>query len=161
FTRTRSTSPAGADWGAATKTRLPANHAAAPKPCLINSRRDNRTRRLLRFIICRTSASETLSNATEGVNLLSCVTIAAYSMADVTPFLLSLPERALRSVTALAAGLLREIGEVAIPKTIRRGQLYRNMVDATLRFLIEQVGGVEGVYPTEEKLAEDFLLRRT
>ena len=82
-------------------------------------------------------------------------------MAKLAPFLLSLPERAVRSTTALAAGLLREIGEVTIPQRIRRGQLYRNLVDVTLRFLIEEVGGVEGVYPTEEKLAEDFLLRRT
>src|SRR4030095_14115152 len=82
-------------------------------------------------------------------------------MAQLTPFLLSLPERVLRSVTGLAAGLLREIGEVTIPQTVRRGHLYSNLVDATLRFLIEQVGGVQGVYPTEEKLAEDFLMRRT
>jgi len=79
----------------------------------------------------------------------------------LAPFLLSLPERVLRSTTALAAGLLREIGEVAIPLTVRRSQLYQNLVEATLRFFIEQVGGVEGVYPTEEKLAEDFLMRRT
>src|SRR5215468_7442759 len=79
----------------------------------------------------------------------------------LAPFLLSLPERVLRSTTALAAGLLREIGEVAIPQTVRRSRLYQNLVEATLRFLIEQVGGVEGVYPTEEKLAEDFLMRRT
>ena len=79
----------------------------------------------------------------------------------LTPFLLSLPERVLRSTTALAAGLLHEIGEVAIPQTVRRSQLYQNLVEATLRFFIEQVGGVEGVYPTEEKLAEDFLMRRT
>jgi hypothetical protein len=82
-------------------------------------------------------------------------------LAKLAPFLLSLPERVLRSSTALAAGLLREIGEITIPATIRRGQLYRNLVSVTLRFLIEQVGGVEGVYPSEEKLAEDFLVRRT
>ena len=82
-------------------------------------------------------------------------------MARFTPFLLSLPERVLRSATALAAGLVREIGEVTIPQSVRRGQLYKNLVDATLRFLIEQVGGVEGVYPSEERLTEDFLLRRT
>ena len=79
----------------------------------------------------------------------------------LTPFLLSLPERVLQSTTALTAGLLREIGEVAIPQTVRRSQLYQNLVEATLRFFIEQVGGVEGVYPTEKKLAEDFLMRRT
>jgi hypothetical protein len=51
-------------------------------------------------------------------------------------FLLSLPERGLRSTTALAGGLLREVGDVAIPKTIRRSRLYRNIVEATLQFLI-------------------------
>jgi hypothetical protein len=82
-------------------------------------------------------------------------------MSRSSAFLLSLPERALRSATALAAGLLREIGEVTIPKTIRRSRLYQNLVEATLQFLIEQVGQVEGVYPSEEKLSEDFLIRRT
>src|SRR5215467_13102544 len=75
-------------------------------------------------------------------------------------FLISLPERGLRSVTALAGGLFREVGDVAIPKTIRRTQLYRNLVEATLRFLIEQVGQVKGVYSGKEKLSEDFLVRR-
>jgi hypothetical protein len=75
-------------------------------------------------------------------------------------FLLSLPERGLRSASALAGGLLRELGDVAIPKTLRRSQLYRNLVDATLQFLIEQVGQVKGVYPDGEKLSQDFLVRR-
>src|SRR4026207_295703 len=75
-------------------------------------------------------------------------------------FLLSLPERGLRSTTALAGGARRGVGDVSIPQTIRRSQLYRNLVEATLRFLIEQVGQVKGVYPGEEKLSEDFLLRR-
>ena len=77
----------------------------------------------------------------------------------LTPYLVSLPERVLRSATALASGLLREIGEVTIPKTVRRSQLYQRLVEATLRFLIEQVGQVEGVYPGEEQISEDFLIR--
>ena len=64
-------------------------------------------------------------------------------------------------MTALASGLVREVGEVTIPLAIRRGRLYQNLVEATLRFLIEQVGQVEGVFPGEEKLSEDFLARRT
>ena len=64
-------------------------------------------------------------------------------------------------MTALASGLVREVGEVTIPLAIRRGRLYQNLVEATLRFLIEQVGQVEGVFPGEEKLSEDFLVRRT
>jgi hypothetical protein len=76
-------------------------------------------------------------------------------------YLVSLPERLARATVGLGAGLIREVGEIAIPKGVRRGQLYQNLVDTTLRFLIEQVGGAEGVYPAQEKLAGDFLLRRT
>ena len=75
-------------------------------------------------------------------------------------YLASVPERALRSAAALGAGLVREIGEVALPGTVRRSRLYQNLVEGALRFLIEQVGGVEGVYPSEGKLAEDFVARR-
>jgi len=35
------------------------------------------------------------------------------------------------------------------------------MVEVTLRFLIEEVGQVEGIFPTETGLAQNFLLRRT
>lgn len=73
-------------------------------------------------------------------------------------FLLSLPERGLRSATALAGGLLRNVGEVAIPQTIRRSQLYHNLVEATLRFLIEQVGQVKDVYPGQDN--SEFLVRK-
>jgi len=79
----------------------------------------------------------------------------------IKPYLISLPERVLRATVGLGAGVIREVGEIAIPKRVRRGQLYQNLVDTTLRFLIEQVGGAAGVYPQQEKLADDFLVRRT
>lgn len=75
-------------------------------------------------------------------------------------YLLSLPERVLRSATAVAGGLIREIGDVALPSSLRRTRLYRTLVDSTLRFLIERVGEVEDAYPNESQLAEDFLTRR-
>ena len=77
------------------------------------------------------------------------------------PYILSLPERVVRSLCGLSGGLLREIGNVALPASIRRTTLYRTMVEVTLRFLIEEVGQVEGVYPTEQQLAGNFLLKRT
>jgi hypothetical protein len=76
-------------------------------------------------------------------------------------YALSLPERTVRSASALGGGLLRELVEVVLPIGVRRGRLYRNLVDTTLRFLIERVGQVEGAYPSDEQLCEDFLLRRT
>jgi hypothetical protein len=75
-------------------------------------------------------------------------------------YLLSLPERLIRSALGFSAGLLREIGEVALPRTVRRGQLYKSLVDTTLRYVIEQVGGAQGVYPAEVPQAQDFLARR-
>ncbi len=75
-------------------------------------------------------------------------------------FVLSLPERVIRSLAALSGGLLREIGIVALPARIRRTALYRTMVEVTLRFLIEQVGKVPDIYPSEDQLTQNFLLKR-
>jgi hypothetical protein len=76
----------------------------------------------------------------------------------VRSYLLSLPERLVRSTVGLGAGLVRELGELALPDGVRRGRLYQNLVDATLRYLIEQVGGAD---TTEGALPPDFLARRT
>lgn len=76
-------------------------------------------------------------------------------------YLLTLPERLVRSTLGLGAGVAREVGEVALPSALRRTQLYRNLVDTTLRFFIEQVGQVEGVYAGQDGLPENFLVRRT
>ena len=66
-----------------------------------------------------------------------------------------------RSALGLGAGVAREVGEVALPDGVRHSQLYQNLVDATLRYLIEQVGGVEGVYGSDGAQPDDFLARRT
>jgi len=75
-------------------------------------------------------------------------------------YLVSLPERVLRSATALAGGLARELGDVALPAAVRRTKLYQTIVDGALRFLIERVGQVEGAYPDAGRLSEDFVMRR-
>ena len=80
---------------------------------------------------------------------------------SVKTYLLSVPERLFRSLAGLGAGMVREVGEVAIPAGVRHSRLYHNLIDVTLRFLIERVGGVDGVYGVEQTLTEDFLLRRT
>jgi hypothetical protein len=75
-------------------------------------------------------------------------------------YLLSLPERVIRSALGLSAGLLREVGEVVLPRGVRNTQLYKSLVHVTLRFVIEQVGGAKGVYPAAEPQPDDFLVRR-
>jgi hypothetical protein len=81
--------------------------------------------------------------------------------ARIGVYLLSLPERLLRSGAALAGGLIRELGDVALPASFRRTKTYQTMVEIALRFMIEQLGEVKGVYPTEGEIARNFLLRRT
>jgi uncharacterized protein (DUF1810 family) len=79
----------------------------------------------------------------------------------VKSYLLSFPERLLRSVLGLGAGVAREVGGVALPAGVRRSQLYQNLVDTTLRYLAENVGGVETVRGTMGDIPEDFVARRT
>ena len=75
-------------------------------------------------------------------------------------YLLSLPERVIRSALGFSAGLLREVGEVVLPQGVRRSALYKSLVDTTLRYVIEHVGGAEGVYTAGEPPPVDFLKRR-
>ena len=82
------------------------------------------------------------------------------SRSPTRAYLLSLPERVIRSALGLSAGLLREVGEVVLPGGVRRTQLYKSLVDTTLRYVIEQVGGAKGVYPAEQPQPDDFLARR-
>jgi hypothetical protein len=79
----------------------------------------------------------------------------------VKAYLLSVPERVLRATIGLGAGMAREVGEIALPEGVRRSQLYQNLVDTTLRFLIEQVGGLDRLDIDDESIPENFLARRT
>jgi hypothetical protein len=76
-------------------------------------------------------------------------------------YLYSVPERVVRSLTGLGGGAVRELGDVLLPARVRRSRLYQSTVGSTLRFLIEQVGQVEGAYVAEgDALPSDFLVRR-
>ena len=76
-------------------------------------------------------------------------------------YLASLPERTARAGAALTGGLVYETGEVLLPLAVRRSRLYQAIVGRLLRIMIELVGGVEGVYPTEEMRVRELLVRKT
>ena len=86
--------------------------------------------------------------------------MAQHPVTAVADYLLSLPERVIRSASAVAGGLARELSDVSVPPRIRRTSLYTNLVANTLQFMIEQVGQVPDSYPVESNLANDFALRR-
>lgn len=75
-------------------------------------------------------------------------------------YVLSMPERLLRAVIGLGAGMAKEASTLAVPEPVRRSQLYQNLVDTTLNFLIEQVGGAQRPESEGEAVPDDFLVRR-
>ena len=77
------------------------------------------------------------------------------------PYLISLPERSVRSTGALAGGLARELSEVVLPSSFRKTKLYRSLVDVTLRFVAEQVGQAQRPSDLTSSLPSDFALRRS
>jgi hypothetical protein len=64
-------------------------------------------------------------------------------------FLLSVPERIVRSVAALAGGLVHESAQILLPRLVRRSRLYEASAKNLLRVTVELVGGVEGASTTE------------
>ena len=65
------------------------------------------------------------------------------TMAGRIAFLLSVPERAVRSAIALVGGGVHETAEVVLPRLVRRSRLYEATAKNLLRVAIEVVGGVE------------------
>jgi hypothetical protein len=59
----------------------------------------------------------------------------------------SLPERALRAMVGAAGGILRESARAAVPDALKGSKLYELTVRKMLRFLVEDVGGLEGAAP--------------
>ena len=87
--------------------------------------------------------------------------ISSLASALPLPYIISLPERSLRSTSALAGGLARELSEVVLPSSFRRTKLYRSLVDVTLRFVAEQVGQAQRPSDLAPGLPSDFALRRS
>jgi hypothetical protein len=64
-------------------------------------------------------------------------------------FLLSVPERVVRSLAALVGGLVHESAQLLLPRLVRRSRLYEASAKNLLRVTIELVGGVEGASTAE------------
>jgi tryptophan synthase alpha subunit len=78
-------------------------------------------------------------------------------------YVLSLPERALRSGTGLVGGVLRESAALVIPRSFQNSRTYGVMVQQMLDFLVHDVGGVEQQQGAESSTAgvDNFVARKT
>jgi len=61
----------------------------------------------------------------------------------VARFLVSLPERVVRTVAALVGGTVHETAELLLPRLVRRSRLYEATAKNLLRISVELVGGVD------------------
>jgi hypothetical protein len=69
-----------------------------------------------------------------------------------TDFLLSLPERLVRSIVALLGGAVHETASLVLPRFVRRSRLYEATAKNALRIAIELVGGVAGSTTAEGEI---------
>ncbi len=79
-------------------------------------------------------------------------------------FLLTLPERAFRTIAAVAGGTIHETAELVLPRLVRRSRLYEATARNLLRISIELVGGVEakpGAPDEYEPDAKKLAVRKT
>jgi hypothetical protein len=76
-------------------------------------------------------------------------------------FLVSLPERLIRSLVAVVGGALHETAEVVLPRFARRSRLYEATAKNLLRVAIELVGDVEREVPPDEPSAGELAKRKT
>ena len=78
-------------------------------------------------------------------------------------YTLSLPERALRSSIGAVGGAVRESAGLLVPQALRDSQTYRIMVQQTLDFLVEDVGGVDrppAAASADSPRVENFVARK-
>ena len=76
-----------------------------------------------------------------------------------TLYSISLPERYFRGLTGLLGGMLHETTELLIPDFVKDTTTYNIFVGNLLRFAVENVGEVEGIY-NDDGLDEDYASRK-
>lgn len=80
---------------------------------------------------------------------------------DHLGYTLSLPERAARSLVAVAAGATKIATDALLPRTLRKSRTYAAILGNAQRFLIEKIGEVEGAYEADTAgLPENYVPRK-
>lgn len=83
------------------------------------------------------------------------------SVRDYLLYSLSLPERAIRTTTGAASGVVRESAALLVPQAFQDSKTYGMLVGQTLQFLCEDVGNVAADLTDGEPVVEDFVARKT
>ena len=84
---------------------------------------------------------------------------AAKFLWNGTIYALSLPERYVRGLSALLGGIFKETTEILVPNFVKDTTSYNILVGNILRFTVENIGGVKGVYD-DDGLEGEFATRK-
>ena len=84
---------------------------------------------------------------------------AAKFLWNGTVYALSLPERYVRGLSALLGGIFKETTDILVPGVVKDTTSYNIFVGNILRFTVENVGGVKGVYD-DKGLEGEFATRK-
>src|SRR4051812_31202170 len=81
------------------------------------------------------------------------------TLANFLLYTVSLPERAARSTLALAAGAANEAATLLVPRAFQSSKTYEIVVQNSLRFLTDDIGGVKRHAEANDGDA-DFMARK-
>ena len=103
------------------------------------------------------------NGAAAGVEIAAGAAPADPGAAQVLNYLLyglSLPERTLRSTSAVVGGALRESADMLTPQAFRSSKSYSMFVQQMLDFVVEDVGGVERKNAAGQAQVESFVAKK-
>jgi hypothetical protein len=75
-------------------------------------------------------------------------------------YLVTLPERLVRTLAAMLGGAVHETAQVVLPRFVRQSRVYEATAKNVLRITIELVGGVGGETKTDEPSAGQLAVRK-
>ena len=75
-------------------------------------------------------------------------------------YTISLPERLIRSLTALIGGVLKEASDFLVPAALKDSTTYRIFIGNLLRYAVENIGRVRGTYPEEGRMDNEYGIKK-
>lgn len=76
-------------------------------------------------------------------------------------YMISLPERAIRSLAALTGGTTSLLTEIILPESLRNTTIYNVSFGMMQRFVVEKVAAIEGeISRGQKEIGDDYLLRK-
>ena len=75
-------------------------------------------------------------------------------------YVISLPERLVRTTAASGGGLLLEATDHILPPPVRDAKIYQCLIARPLRITVEAVGGVSGRFPMQDISGQELIQRK-